>query len=226
MSLRIVSIHLRLGRPRGRFPSTSILCMILPMWSSDRRSTWPYHRSRCSCAFSMMGTTQSRCRISVLRILSSLVTLHVHRSILISVVWSICSCLLAGAQHLLPYSSAGRTTVRYTLRLSRGGIFLSQSTPEHSRHLSQPQATLFLMSASMSPSSQSTEPWYLNSSTLVIVAPSRWMVLLLAASSPVAMFSVLPMLSHRPWLCCQSFHFCSFLSRSLWSLEPSTMSSA
>ena len=68
--------------------------------------------------------------LSFLIILSSFVTLHIHRSILISATSNFSPCAFFNAHVSAPYTSAGITTVLYTFPLICTFILLSHNTPD------------------------------------------------------------------------------------------------
>ena len=78
------SFHLRFGRPLLLFPGISTSNILLTMCSSFILLTWPYHFSRFSVIFLDACTTPVVPLMCSFRILSLLVTPHIHLSILIS----------------------------------------------------------------------------------------------------------------------------------------------
>ena len=111
MSLLHASFHLRFGRPLLLFPGISTSNILLTMCSSFILVTWPYHFSRFSVIFLDTCTTPVVPLMCSFRILSLLVTPHIHLSILISFTSSRASCPLVVAQVSAPYNRAGLTTV-------------------------------------------------------------------------------------------------------------------
>ena len=83
MSLLHASFHLKFGRPLLRFPGMSTTSILLTMCSSFILLTWPYHFSRFSILFLESCTTLVVPLMCSFRILSLLVTPHIHLSILI-----------------------------------------------------------------------------------------------------------------------------------------------
>ena len=84
MSLLHASFHCRFGRPLLLFPGMFISNILLTMCSSFILLTWPYHFSRFSVIFLDACTTIVVPLMCSFRILSLLVTPHIHLSILIS----------------------------------------------------------------------------------------------------------------------------------------------
>ena len=80
------------------FPGISTYSIILTMCSSFILLTWPYHFSHCSVIILEACTTLVVPLMCSFRILSLLVTPHIHRSILISFTSSRASCPLVVAQ--------------------------------------------------------------------------------------------------------------------------------
>ena len=111
MSLLHASSHLRFGRPLLRFPGISTSSILLTMCSSFILLTWPYHFSRFSVIFLEACATLAVPLMCSFRILSLLVTPHIHLSILISFTSSRASRPLVAAQVSAPYNRAGLTTV-------------------------------------------------------------------------------------------------------------------
>ena len=107
ISLLHAYFHLRFGRPLLLFPAMSTSSILLNKASSFIRLAWPYHFSR----FSVIVWTLAPLLLSHLmcsfRILSLLVTLHIHISILISFTSSRDSCPLVVAHVSVPYKRAG-----------------------------------------------------------------------------------------------------------------------
>ena len=111
MSLLHASFHLRCGRPLLLFPGMSTFSILLTMCSSCILLTWPYHFSLFSVVFLEAFTTLVVPLMCSFRILSLLVSPHIHLSIPISFNYSRASCLLVVAQVSEPYNRAGLTTV-------------------------------------------------------------------------------------------------------------------
>ena len=93
MSLLHASFHLRFGRSLLLFPGISTSNILLTMCSSFILLTWPYHFSRFSVIFLDACTTPVVPLMCSFRILSLLVTPHIHLSILISFTSSLDPCL-------------------------------------------------------------------------------------------------------------------------------------
>ena len=146
MSLLHASFHRRFGRPLLLFTGMSTSNILLTMCSSFILLTWPYHFSRFSVIFLDACTSLVPLMCSF-RILSLLVTLHIHLCILISFTSSHVSCPFVVAQVTAPYNRAGLTTVLETFPFSFTGILLSYNT---SLHLFQfPHAALTLCEISV-----------------------------------------------------------------------------
>ena len=111
MSLLHASFHRRFGRPLLLCPGMFTANIILTMCSSFILLTWPYHFSRFSVIFLDACTTLVVPLMCSFRILSHLVTPHIHLSILISFTFSRASCPLVVVQVSAPYNRAGLTTV-------------------------------------------------------------------------------------------------------------------
>ena len=102
---------LRFRCPLLLFPGMSTSSILLTVCSSSILLTWPYHFSRFSVIVFDACTTLVVPLMCSLRILSLLVTPHIHLSILISFTSSRASCPLVVAQVSAPYNRAGLTTV-------------------------------------------------------------------------------------------------------------------
>ena len=111
MSLLQASFHLRFGRPLILFHGMSTSSILLTVCAPFILLTWPYHFSRFSIIFLDACTTLVVLQMCSFRILSLLVTPHIHLSILISFTSSRASCPLVVAQVSAPYNRAGLTTV-------------------------------------------------------------------------------------------------------------------
>ena len=122
MSLLHASFHLRFGRPLLLFPGISTSNILLTMCSSFILLTWPYHFSRFSVIFLDACTTPVVPLMCSFRILSLLVTPHIHLSILISFTSSRASCPLVVAQVSAPYNRAGLTTWSLIWSKKKNGI--------------------------------------------------------------------------------------------------------
>ena len=111
ISLLQASFHLWFGHPLLLFPGMSTTSILLTMCSSFILLTWPYHFSHFSVILYDACTTLVVTLMCSFRILSLLVTPHIHLSILISFNSSHPSCPLVVAQVSAPYNRAGSTTV-------------------------------------------------------------------------------------------------------------------
>ena len=106
-----LACHRRFGRPLLLFPGMSTSNILLTMCSTFILLTWPYHFSRFSVIFLHSCTTLVVPLMCSFRIVSLLVTPHIHICILISFTSSRASCPLVVAQVSAPYNRAGLTTV-------------------------------------------------------------------------------------------------------------------
>ena len=97
MSLLHASFHLRFDRPLLLFPGMSTYSILLTICSSFILLTWPYHFGRFSVIFLDAYTTLVVPLMCSFRILSLLVTPHIHLSILISFTSSRAACPLVVA---------------------------------------------------------------------------------------------------------------------------------
>ena len=111
MSLLHASFHRRCGRPLLLFPGMSTSSILLAMCSSFILLTWPYHFSHFSVISLEACTTLVVPLMCSFRILSLLVTPHIHLSSLISFTSSRASCPFVVAQVSVTYNTAGQTTV-------------------------------------------------------------------------------------------------------------------
>ena len=118
MLLFSLSSHLVFRRRLGLVPVTFILCMLLVMWVSSLRITWPYHDNRFCVKTDLIGVTFAIPPMVSILILSFLVFPWLHLSIFIYVVCKRCSSCLRSSQHSLPYPITGLTTVLYSLLFS------------------------------------------------------------------------------------------------------------
>ncbi|KAG7298085.1 hypothetical protein JYU34_018855 [Plutella xylostella] len=148
-----------------------------------------------------MSRTPRLPRTYSLRILSSLVTPHIHLNIFISAAWTALTCVCVAAQVSLPYIRTGRMMVLYTRPFNLTGILLSQVTPVTSRHFSQAAAILCWMLYSTLPELCIMFPKYLYWSHLMTCWPSMMMGLSSGSGSLHAMYWVLVTLSFRPPFC-------------------------
>ena len=136
--------------------------------------TCPYHFNLLSCSFFVISPTFVVPLILSFVILSSFVTPHIQRSILISATSNLFSCAFFNAHVSVPYSSAGLTTVLYTFPLIFTFILLSHNTPDTLFQFFHPLWTRWVTSASSSPSTANVDPWYVNVFTLFNVSPCDW----------------------------------------------------
>ena len=95
----------------GKGRAVQVTEFFLTMCSSFILLTWPHHFSRFSVIFLDACTTLVVPLMCSFRILSLLVTPHMHLSILISLTSSHASCPLVVAQVSAPYNRTGVTTV-------------------------------------------------------------------------------------------------------------------
>ena len=109
--------HLLLGLPLFLLPCTFITIALLPTQCSSLLITCPYHFDLLSWTFFVIPYTFVVPLILSFLILSSFVTPHSHRSILISATSDLFSCAFFNAHVYAPYISAGLTTVLYTFPL-------------------------------------------------------------------------------------------------------------
>ena len=112
ISLLHASFHLRFARPLLLlFLGISTSSILLTTCSSFILLTWPYHFSCFSIIFLDACTILVVPLMCSFRILSLIVTPHIHLSILISFSSRRASCHLVVAQVSAPYNRAGLTTV-------------------------------------------------------------------------------------------------------------------
>lgn len=130
MSFLTTSPHVFLSLPLGFLPSTSRCIHFFTQFVSSLLSTWPLH---LNLPLRIVTFTDS---IPNLFLSSSLLTLsrnfdpHIHLSICISVLCSLCSCSAFTAQVSLPYSNVLLTHVLYTLPLTfKDRLFLVSIGP-------------------------------------------------------------------------------------------------
>ena len=88
-----------------------------------------YHGSRFCVWTEFIGVTFAFPLMVSFLILTFMIFPWLHLSIFISVVCKRCSSCLCNAQHSLPYTIDGLTTVLYSLLFSFTGTFLSHITP-------------------------------------------------------------------------------------------------
>ena len=174
MSSFTLSNHLLLGLPLFLLPCTFITIALLPTQCSSLRITCPYHFNLLSCTFFVISPTFAVPLILSFLILSSFVTPHIHRSILISATSNFFSCAFFNAHDSAPYISAGLTTVLYTFPLIFMFILLSHNTPDTLFQFFHPLCTRWVTSASSSPSSDNVDPRYVNVFTLFNGSPCNW----------------------------------------------------
>ena len=102
ISSRLLSIHLRLGRPLLLFPGTTMSIIFLDKLSSSLLRIYPYKCNRfCRRNVDIWHTLASSCMICFLT-WSFLVLTLIHRSILISATCNMFSSFLLIAQHSAP----------------------------------------------------------------------------------------------------------------------------
>ena len=111
LSLLHTSFHLMFGRPLLLFHVMSTCSILLTMCSSFILLTWPYHFSRFSVIFLDDCTTVVVPLMCSFRILSLLVILHAHLTIVISFTSSRASSPLVIAHVYAPYNIVGLTIV-------------------------------------------------------------------------------------------------------------------
>ena len=117
--------HFSFERPLVRVPVTFVLSVLLGMWVSSLYITCPYHDSLFCVRTELIDDSFAFPVMVPFVILSFLVFPRLHLSIFISVVCKRCSSCLHSAQHSLPYTIAGLTTVLFCLFFSFMGTFLS-----------------------------------------------------------------------------------------------------
>ena len=180
ISSRLLSIHLRLGRPLLLFPGTTMSIIFLDKLSSSLLLICPYKFNRfCLRNVEIWHTLASSCMLWFLT-WSFLVLPLIHRSILISAtcnlfssfflfnlfssffLFNLFSSFFQTTQHSAPYVIVGLITVLYTLSFSLMGTFLSHSTPVSCFHFIQASLTGLLMSLSAPPFESNIDPKYLN----------------------------------------------------------------
>ena len=162
ISSRLLSIHLRLGRPLLLFPGTTMSIIFLERLSSSLLLM-------CQCQFNLFcfrsvdiwHTFASSCMTWFLTWYFLVLPL-IHRSILISATCYLFSSFFLTAQHSASYAIVGLITVLYTLSFSLMGTFLSHSTHVSRSHFIQASLTRLLMSFSVPPFESKIDPKYLN----------------------------------------------------------------
>ena len=218
------SAHLFFGLPLFLLPCTSMPIILFPRYSSSLLITWPYHCIlRSWTVFEIYPTFVLPLIFSFL-ILSNLVTPHIHRNIFISATSIFFSCAFFTARASAPYTIAGLTIVLYTFPLILTFILLSHSTPDTCFRFLHPLWTLWLTSASSSPSSASVDPRYLNVFTLFTSSPSSRITR--SYCSLLLQHSVFFLLIFSPRSSIAFLHSSSFLSTSYLLVLHSTMPSA
>ncbi len=90
MSSFIRSIHHFFGLPRGGFPSGLRRKALFAIDSSSLLTTWPYHRNRASCIFSIIGAPPMVFLTSSFFTWPHRVSPSIHLSIRISITWRAC----------------------------------------------------------------------------------------------------------------------------------------
>ena len=129
ISSRLLSIHLRLGRPLLLFPGTTMSIIFLDRLSSSLLLICPYKFHRfCLKNVDIWHTFASSYMIWFL-IWSFLALLLIHRSMLIYATCNLFSSCFLTAQHSAPYVIVGLITVLYTLSFSLIRTFLSHARP-------------------------------------------------------------------------------------------------
>ena len=167
ISSRLLSIHLRLGRPLLLFRGTTMSIIVLDKLSSSLLLICPYRFNRfCLRNVDIWHTLASSCMLWFLT-WSFLVLPLIHRSILISATCNLFSSFFLTAQHSAPYVIVGLITVLYTLSFSLMGTFLSHSTPVSCFHFIQASLTRLLRSLSDPPFESNIDPKYLNVVTVL-----------------------------------------------------------
>ena len=173
ISCFILSIHLSLGLPLGRDPGTWVARTYFAILCSSLLWTWPNQDNRFFVRKVFIGCTWAFSRMVVFVIWSFLVFPCIHLNIFISVVFIRLWSLFRIGQHSPPYVIAGLIAVLYILFFNASGTFLSQMTPDISRHLFQPDWILLVTSFSHPPSACKVEPKYLKESTTGSRSPNR-----------------------------------------------------
>ena len=102
------------------------------------------------------------------------VTPHIHRSILIYATSNLLSCAYFNANVSAPYTSAGLATVMCIFPLIVTFILLSHNTPCTLFQLFLLLCTMWVTSASRTPSSANVDSRYVNVFTLFNVSPCKW----------------------------------------------------
>ena len=173
ISCFILSIHLSLGLPLGRDPGTWVARTYFAILCSSLLWTWPNQDNRFFVRKVFIACTWAFSRMVVFLIWSFLVFPCIHLNIFIYVVFIRLWSLFRIGQHSPPYVIAGLIAVLYMLFFNASGTFLSQMTPDISRHLFQPDWILLVTSFSHPPSACKVEPKYLKESTTGSRSPNR-----------------------------------------------------
>ena len=144
ISSRLLSIHLRLGRPVLLFPGTTMSLIFLERLTSSLLMMYPYlFNIVCLRNVDIWHTLASSCMTWFLT-WSFLVLPLIHRSILISATCNLLSSFFLTAQHSAPYVIVGLITVLYALSFSLMGTFLSHSTPVSCFHFHDYNSIIWL----------------------------------------------------------------------------------
>ena len=129
ISSRLLSIHLRLGRPLLLFPGTTMYTICLDKLSSSLLLICPHRFNRfCLRNVGIWHTLASSCMLWFLT-WSFLVLPLIYRSILISAACNLFSSLFLTAEHSAPYVIVGLITVLYTLSFSLMDTFCRIARP-------------------------------------------------------------------------------------------------
>ncbi|KAG7308491.1 hypothetical protein JYU34_005701 [Plutella xylostella] len=126
--------------------------------------TCPNQERRWLFIFSTIGATFILPLIYSFRILSFLVTPHIHLNIRISVTCILFSSHTLVAQHSAPYNITGLMTLLYILPLILIGILRSHVVPVSCFHFIHPAFIRLVTSLSILPSLCRREPRYRKSS--------------------------------------------------------------
>ena len=141
---RLLSIHLRLGRPLFLFPVRPCPSFCRDRLSSSLLLICPYQFKRfCLKNVDIWHTLASSCIIWCLT-WSFLILPLIRRSILISATCNLFSSFFLTAHHSAPYVIVGLITVLFTLSFNVMGTFLSHSTPVSCSHFIQASLTRLL----------------------------------------------------------------------------------
>ena len=162
ISSRLLSIHLRLGRPLILFTGTTISIIFLDKLSSSLLLIYPHRFYRCCLRNVDIGhTSASTCMLWFLTWPFWSYPLSIVASSFL-LPQNLFSYFFLTAQHSAPYVIVGLITVLYTLSFSLMGTFLSHSTPVSCFHFTQASLTWLLMSLSAPPFESNIDPKYLN----------------------------------------------------------------